>query len=111
MNLGLMLEGMAATHQGSTAIVSGDVGISYAYLDKASNKVANALTKMGVNKGDRIAMLLSNSPDFVITFFGIVKSGAIAVPLDPQYKLDELTALLNDCLPVGRRGSSRRRWV
>ena len=72
MNLGLMLEGAAAHHLGKAAIVSGDVGISYALLDKASNKVANALIKMGVNKGDRIAMLLSNSPEFAITFFGIV---------------------------------------
>ena len=100
MNLGLMLEGAAARHLGKAAIISGDVGISYAYIDKASNKVANALLKTGVNKGDRIAMLLSNSPEFVITFFGIIKAGAIAVPLDPQYKLDELAALFNDCTPV-----------
>jgi len=95
MNLGLMLEAAAARHLGKAAIVLGDVGI-----DKASNKVANALLKIGVKKGDRIAMLLSNSPEFVITFFGIIKAGAIAVPLDPQYKLDELAALFNDCLPV-----------
>ncbi|MEK7354298.1 MAG: AMP-binding protein, partial [Chloroflexota bacterium] len=94
------LERAAGFYRDKTAIVSGDSLLSYADLDKASNKVANALTKMGVDKGDRIAMLLSNSPDFVITFFGIVKAGAIAVPLDPQYRLDELAALFNDCLPV-----------
>ncbi len=100
MSLGLMLGRAAARHGEKTAFVSGDSRLSYTDLDKASDKVANFLTNLGIDKGDRIAMLLSNSPEFVITFFGIVKAGAIAVPLDPQYKLDELTALFNDCLPV-----------
>ena len=95
-----MLENVAARYRGKTAIVSGECRLSYTDLDKASNKVANALSKIGVNRGDRVAILLSNSPDFVITFFGIVKAGAIAVPLDPQYRLDELATLFNDCQPV-----------
>ncbi len=84
---------------GKTAIVLGDRRLSYADLDEASNKVANALIKMGVNKGDRVAMLLSNSPEFVITYFGIIKTGAIAVPLDIKYKVDELASLFDDFLP------------
>ncbi|MBI4283328.1 MAG: AMP-binding protein [Chloroflexi bacterium] len=98
-SLKLMLEEAAGRYKGKTALVSGDRRLSYADLDKASNKVANALIKMGVNKGDRVAMLLSNSPEFVITYFGIVKIGAIAVPLDPQYRVDELASLLASALP------------
>ena len=100
MSLKLMLEKVAGQYREKTAIVSGECRLSYADLDKASNKVANALIRKGVNRGDRVAMLLSNSPEFVITFFGIVKAGAIAVPLDPQYRLEELAALFNDCQPV-----------
>ena len=99
MNLSLMLEETAKQHGGKTAIVLGDRRLSYTDLDKASNKVANALIKMGVNKGDRVAMLLSNSPGFVIIYFGIVKTGAIAIPLDAEYKVDELASLFDDCLP------------
>lgn len=99
MNLKLMLEETVGRYGGKTAIVSGDRRLSYTDLDEASNKVANALIRMGVNKGDRVAMLLSNSPEFVITYFGIVKTGAIAVPLDTKYKIDELASLFNDCLP------------
>lgn len=99
LSLKLMLEKAAGRYKGKTAIVSGDRRLSYADLDKASNKVANALIKMGVNKGERVAMLLSNSPEFVITYFGIVKTGAIAVPLDPQYKVDELVSLFDNALP------------
>ena len=98
MSLKLMLEA-AGQYGGKTAIVSGDYRLSYSDLEQASNKVANALIEMGVNKGDRIAMLLSNSPEFVITYFGIVKTGAIAVPLDTKYHIDELVSLFDDCLP------------
>ena len=99
MSLKLMLEGAAARYGGKTAIISGDRRLSFAELDEASNKIANALMKMGVNKGDRVAMLLSNSPEFVITYFGIVQIGAIAAFLDASCKVDELASLLNDCLP------------
>ncbi|MFC1985719.1 class I adenylate-forming enzyme family protein [Chloroflexota bacterium] len=99
MSLKLMLEETVAHHGEKAAIISGERRLSYAELDEASNKVANALIKMGVNKGDRVVMLLSNSPEFVITYFGIVKTGAVAVPLDTNYKIDELTSLFDDCLP------------
>ena len=99
LSLKLMLEETARRYRGKTAIVSGDRRLSYADLDEASNKVANALIKMGVDKGDRVAMLLSNSPEFVIIYFGIVKTGAIAVPLDTQYRVDELASLFDNALP------------
>ncbi len=99
MNLKLMLDKLVAQYGNKTAIVCEDQRLSYADLDKASNKVANAFVKMGINKGDRIALLLNNSPEFVVTYFGIVKIGAIAVPLDPKYKVDELASLLADSQP------------
>jgi long-chain acyl-CoA synthetase len=77
----------------------GNSRLSYAQLDEASNKVANALIGIGVSKGDRVAMLLPNSPEFVTTYFGVVKIGGIAVPLDTKYKLTELISLFNDSKP------------
>jgi len=73
--------------------------LSYAHLDEASNKVANAFIRMGVNRGDRVAILLSNSPEFVITYFGIVKTGAIAIPMAIRYKVGELASLFDNCQP------------
>ncbi len=99
MNLRVMLEEVASRYAGKTAIVSGDQRLSYAELDEASNKVANAFLKMGLNKGDRVAMLLSDSPEFAVIYFGIVKTGAIAVPLDTKYKFAELDTLLSHCQP------------
>ncbi len=99
MNLKLMLERTAERHSKKTAIALGNHRLSYAELDEASNKVANALIKMGVNKGDRVAMLLPNNQEFVITYFGIVKTGSIAAPLDTKYKIDELASLFDNCQP------------
>jgi long-chain acyl-CoA synthetase len=99
MNLKLMLEQSAKRYGGKTVVVMGDSRLSYAQLDEASNKVANALIGVGVGKGDRVAMLLSNSPEFVTTYFGVVKIGGVAVLLDTKYKLTELTSLFNDSQP------------
>ena len=99
MNLRLMLEETAKRYGRKTAIILGDRRLSYTDLDKASNKVANALIEMGITKGERVAMLLPNIPEFATIYFGIVKTGAIAVPLDTRYKVNELASLFNNCQP------------
>jgi long-chain acyl-CoA synthetase len=99
VNLKLMLEEAARQYRDKTAIALGESRLSYAQLDEESNKTANALLNLGVSKGDRVAMLLSNSPEFVTIYFGITKVGAIAVPVDTKYKPTELTALFADCQP------------
>jgi long-chain acyl-CoA synthetase len=99
MNLKLMLEQAGKRYGKKTAVAMGDSRWSYAQLDKASNKMANALIGMGVGRGDRVAMLMSNSPEFVTTYFGVVKIGGIAVPLDTKYKLAELASLFDDSQP------------
>jgi len=99
MNLKSILERTAGRFAGKTAIVIGERRVSYAELEEASNKVANALIKMGIKKGDRVATLQSSNPEFVTVFFGIIKSGGIAVPLDSRYIIDELSNIFDDCQP------------
>ena len=99
MNLRLMLEQTVNKYAGKTAMVMGERRVSYAELDEASNKVANALIKMGIRKGDRVVILSPNSPEFVTTYFGVIKAGGIAVPLDIRYKVEELASLFDSCQP------------
>jgi long-chain acyl-CoA synthetase len=99
MDLKLMLEKAAEHFAGKTAIVMGERRVSYAELEEASNKVANTLMKMGVSKGDRVATIQSSNPEFVTVFFGIIKAGGIAVPLDARYIVDELASIFDDCQP------------
>ena len=99
MNLKTFLSTVSLKYGPKPAVISGDKRLSYASLDEASNRVAHRLYDIGIRCGDRVAFILGNSPEFIIAFFGAVKLGAIAVPLDPKYKLSELVSLLGDCQP------------
>lgn len=69
---------------------------SYRLLKDASDYFAAALQGQGVTKGDRVALLLPNSPQFIIAYYGILKAGAVIVPLNPLYTERELTFHLSD---------------
>jgi long-chain acyl-CoA synthetase len=99
VNLNTFLRMIAAKYGQKAAIKSGDKQLSYAELEKASNRTSHALLKLGLKRGDRVAFMLGNSPEFIITFFGLVNIGAIMVPLDPKYKLTEINSLFSDCKP------------
>ena len=94
-----MLARLAQEHGGRTALTCGDRSYSYAELDSISNRVAAALKGMGVSRGDRVALALANCPEFVFSYLGVVKMGAIAVPLDPKFKYAELASLLKHARP------------
>jgi len=98
-NLKQMLEAAAERYASNTAIICGERHFSYAELDEAANRLANAFMAMGIRKCDRIAMLMTNSPEFVSTYFGTIKAGATPVPLDVRYKVDELALVLDNCQP------------
>lgn len=69
---------------------------TYLELDDLSSRFASALVSLGVKRGDRVAIFLPNTPQFVFAFFGILKAGAIAVSNNPLYKERELEHQLND---------------
>jgi long-chain acyl-CoA synthetase len=71
--------------------------ISYAELEELSNAFASALSRLGVKKGDRIALLLPNTPQLIFALLGTWKAGAIAVPQNPLYTEEELKFSLNEC--------------
>ncbi len=96
MNIKEMLEKTATEMPQKTAIVLGSYRITYGELDKASNRVANALISLGMKKGDHVAILMSCTPEWVISYFGVVKGGGITVILSSMLKAPELDALLRD---------------
>jgi carnitine-CoA ligase len=65
-------------------------------VDTVSNRLAHALAGQGVGRGDRVASLLENGPEQVITFFAALKLGAIAVPINTAYKGEFLRHVLAD---------------
>ncbi len=71
--------------------------LSYGELERLSDAFAAALVAQGVEKGDRVALLLVNSPQFLIGQLGAWKAGAIVAPMNPLYTERELAQMLNDC--------------
>lgn len=79
------------------ALIFKGARLSYRQLDRLTNAFASALVALGVQKGDRVALVLPNSPQAIIAQFGAWKAGAIAVPLNPIYTGCELELALNEC--------------
>jgi long-chain acyl-CoA synthetase len=70
--------------------------ITYRELDSLSDRFAAALAKLGVGKGHRVGIHLPNSPQFAIAYFGILKAGAVFVPISTMLAEKELSFLLRD---------------
>lgn len=91
------LDKAAANYPDRTALIFFDRRISYRTLASLANRFANALIAIGVQKGDRVAIHLPNSPQFVIAYYGALRAGAVVSALSPLYTDSELTHQLNDC--------------
>ncbi|MBA7619616.1 Long-chain-fatty-acid--CoA ligase [subsurface metagenome] len=70
--------------------------MTYKELDEAIGRFAGGLANLGVKKGDRVALFMQNCPQFVISYFGTLRAGAIVVSLNPMFKHAELEYELND---------------
>jgi len=72
------------------------INLTYKDLSELSNRIANALVGLGVRKGTHVAVMLPNIQAFLITWFGLAKIGAVIVPVNINYKTEELAYVLND---------------
>ena len=117
MNLAFILENSAKEFPAKDAIVFGDTRLNFAQLNGAANQVANALVERGIQKGDKVALSCLNIPYFPIVYYGILKAGAVVVPLSVLLKHNEVAYHLadseakaffcfegNDALPMGKEG-------
>ena len=93
---GEMLWESAQRFPEKTALVFQGQKISYRELDGLANCCANALAKVGVQKGDRVALYMTNRPEYIISVYGIARLGAVFTPLNPTYKEAEIEHQLND---------------
>lgn len=96
MNLSTKLHETAKNNPGKTAYHFMGQGTTYAELDGAITKFASGLEKLGVKQGDHIALLLGNSPHFVIGLYGALRLGATVIPVNPIYTADEIGYILNN---------------
>jgi len=91
-----MLSHGAARHPENVAVVWRDVSLTYRELEALTNRFARALARLGVGRGDRVCLLTSNCPEYVIAFYAIARVGAVASPMNPSYREREIEYQLND---------------
>ena len=84
------LEQAVGKYRDHVALTQGERGISYGQLLEQSEKLADVLSAAGVAKGDRVALMLPNCPEYVIGFFGTTRIGAAATQVNPIYVEREL---------------------
>ena len=97
-NIGLILTKRAQLSGNREAYVDGGSGLrlSFAELNARVNQVAHLLRSRGVSKGDRVAIMMMNSAEFIETYFAIAKIGGVVVPLNWRLVADELEFILKD---------------
>ncbi len=99
MNLFSTLESHAKRDPGKTAIVCGEQRTSYSDLLEEVNRMACGLDRMGLKKGDRIALMMHNCPEFITVFYAAMKLGLISVSLNVMFKRDEADFIVKDAGP------------
>ncbi len=91
-----LLETQAKKRTNKSALFLNDEKISYGAIREAADKLAAFLSKQGVKEGDRVALFLRNSAEFIYAIFAVSKLGAVLVPVNTFLKSEELSYILED---------------
>lgn len=96
MNLSAKLHETARIFAEKPAYYFMDQASTFAELDGAITKFASGLEKLGIKQGDHVALLLGNSPHFIISLYGALRLGVTVIPVNPIYTADEIGYILNN---------------
>ncbi len=96
LTIASMLAESAIRYADNTAVVLGDLKLTYAQLWTHAKQYAAVLREKGVGPGDRVALLLPNTPHFPLAYFGTIALGAVAVPVHALLKAEEIEYVLSD---------------
>jgi long-chain acyl-CoA synthetase len=93
-NLATMLRESRMAHPDKPLCRISDLAFSYAQVDEISGRIATSLRAAGLERGDKVAVQLPNLPQFLFTYFGILKAGLVMVPFNPLLRAGEIAYLL-----------------
>ncbi|MBW1854375.1 MAG: AMP-binding protein [Deltaproteobacteria bacterium] len=96
MNVGKVLAQCAQRFPDKTAVIFAHEQLSFDQINCMARRIGNTLRKLGVTRGERVALMLPNSSHFVIAYFGILKLGAVCAPLDPRLKSEEIRGIIEN---------------
>ena len=101
LNLAIVLTENAKRLANRTAVIHDERKTTYGELETATNRLASSLVKLGLRPHQKMLVMLPNVTEFVVAYFGIVKTGAVVVPINILYKAREIEFLLEDSEAVG----------
>lgn len=96
LNLNENLKNSAERYPSNIAYTFLYQSTTYADLDNEVDCVAAGLSSIGIRKGDKVALLLGNCPEFVTAYYGILRAGAVVVPINPTYTSAEISYILSN---------------
>ncbi len=94
MNLCELLGQRASQYSEKTFLYFREQEVSYSRLHQVTDELARGWIRVGIRKGDRVAIFLQNCPEFLYAFFSILKAGGVAVPVNTQLKGGEVAYIL-----------------
>ncbi len=101
LNLAIVLTESAQRFADRPAILSDNRTLTYGELDALTSRLANALVRLGLQRGQKVVLMLPNIPEFTIAYFGVLKPGGVVVPINVLYKAREIEFLLEDSEAIG----------
>jgi long-chain acyl-CoA synthetase len=96
LTLSEVLHNSTSRFGNQTSMIYLDHQWTYQELDDLVSRMANLLIDLGIKPGDRVGVQLLNSPQFVFSYFGILRAGAIAVPINPHFSGDDLAYIISN---------------
>ena len=95
-NLATSVRDTRTDHPGRPAVREGDYVLTYAELERAAGQLASFIRGHGVRPGDRVGVMLPNVAAFPVVYYGLLRAGAVVVPINPLLKGREVTHYLSD---------------
>jgi len=92
--LGMLLERKAVANKSKPYLYFLDKEISYESINASANQMANVFSKLGIKKGDHVAVMLPNCPEYLYCWFGLAKLGAVTVTINSQFRGESLEYLI-----------------
>jgi len=99
MALAQAFEEVAGDNANKIAIICGERRLTFAQVSQKGSRLAYGLSRLGVSSGDKVGLMLGNSPEFVFAFFALAKLGAVAVLIDPHVRQRQLQHILRQSEP------------
>jgi len=93
------LEKSAELYPDKIALIHNGIHTQYLQINSQTNKLASWLIEQGIGKGDRIAIIFENCLEYVVSYYGSMKAGAVVAPLNTGIKLDGLRYIINELEP------------